>query len=911
MNNKKIAPANIITAHINADFDALASMVAAKKLYPDAVIIAPPYKEKLGVNYFLDSFSEIFDFHQPKDCDFSQVKLLVVVDTRQRGRISHVAEVLKNKNLEVHLYDHHPDSEDDLAASLSVVKPLGSTTTIICQILQQKNLSPSPDEATMMGLGLYEDTGSFTFPSTTEEDLLAGAWLRRNNMDVIVISDLVNSSLTSQQVLILNRMLENAITHELHGIRVLVTEVVLGDYVDDFAVLTHKMMDMENAKVVVALAQMGDRVQMVARSQIPEKLDVGRLCAAFGGGGHSYAAAASIKDNTLTEVKAKLFAILVSTINEEVTVGTKMTAPAKVVEANDSLAYAESVMLRYGLKAVPVVIPGTMRCTGYLEYQTAARAVGHKLGELHVANYMHDKARTLKFDSSLYEAMEIILLQRQRLVPVVDDDGNVLGVLTRTDIMRLLLDESVRLPEGAPLSQKNNDRNVKSLMRNKIPDIYYNLLQTVGELGDKKGVQVYAVGGFVRDLLLDRVNLDMDITVEGDGIEFARSLAEILGGRVRSHPKFQTGIVIFTDGNGQEQRIDVATARLEYYEYPGALPTVELSSIKMDLGRRDFTINALAIRLNHAHFGDLVDPFGAQRDMKEKTIRVLHSLSFIEDPTRVLRAIRFEKRFGFKIEQQTEKLIKHCLQLGFFHSLSGARLMNELKHIFDERNPLLCIERMDELGLLNDIHPNLKLTPHKLEVLGNTEEVLSWYKLLFIQDQPENWILYLMGLCPNEKYKEMLAVLERLMFTERAKKDFMTMREATRAAAKNLNAWQKSEDRSMRVLYNTLIRLPLEGILHLMSLNNFKDIKKELSHFLSRLWHMQLEITGDDIINLGAKRGPIVGLILRMVMGAKADGKASSKEEQLALAKQYILKADLVSMEVLSSHDDNAAPEED
>lgn len=906
MNNCNQAPQTIITAHVNADFDALASMVAAKKLYPEAVIIAPPYREKSGVNYFLDSIAYIFNFQQPKDCDLSQVKKLVVVDTRQRGRISHIAEVLNNPGLEIHVYDHHPDSDDDLPADFSLVKQIGSTTTIIGQILKEKNIVIMPDEATMMGLGLYEDTGSFTFSSTTEEDLLIGAWLRRNMMDLSIVSDLVNNSLTSQQVLILNRMIENAATHEVHGISILVTEVVLDQYVDDFSVLTHQMMEMESAKVVLALAQMGDRVQLVARSRVPEKVDVGKLCSSLGGGGHSYAAAASIKDKTLPEVKAELFAVLFSTINDEITVGTQMTAPAKVVEDTDSMDTAEAVMLRYGLKAVPVVAAGSMRCVGFLEYQTAARAIGHKLGELHVAEYMHAKARTLRIDSSLYTAMEIILSQRQRMVPVVDEADNVVGVLTRTDIMRLLLDESIRISDGTPVSSQQKKRNVKPLLHEKIPDIYYNLLRTVGELGDKLGVSVYAVGGFVRDLLMDRVNLDMDVTVEGDGIAFARSLADLLGGRMRSHPKFQTAIVIFTDGNGEEQRVDVATARLEYYDHPGALPTVELSSIKMDLGRRDFTINALAIQLNSENFGDLVDPFGAQRDMKEKNIRVLHSLSFVEDPTRVLRAIRFEKRFGFKIDPQTEKLIKNCLQLGFLRHLSGARLQNELKHIFDEKSPLLCIERMENLGVLSDIHPSLKLTPHKIDLLAATEEVISWYKLLFLKEEPENSSLYLMGLCPSLKYKEMQDVLERLMFTERAKNDFMSMREATRAATKHLTAWLKSEKRSMRELYNILIKLPLEGVLHLMALSAFKDIRKDISHYLSRLWHMQLDISGDDLIQMGAERGPGIGMTLRRVMEAKADGKAETRAEQLELAGKFLLDSELLSIEKLMLNDMNS-----
>ncbi len=900
MTNTCTAPETIVTGHVNADFDALAAMVAASKLYPGSIIIAPPYREKSGVNYFLDSIAYIFNFHQPKNCDLSQVKKLVVVDTRQRGRISHIAEVLNNPGLEIHAYDHHPDSPDDLPVAQAVVEEIGATTSLLVRMLKEKGVALTQDEATMLGLGIYEDTGSFTYNSTTVDDLLAAAWLRGYKMDLGVIADLVKNHLTSQQVLILNRMIENAVTHEVYGLNIVFTEIMLDEFVDDFAVLAHQIMDMENAQVILALGQMGDRVQLVARSRVPDEIDVGRICASFGGGGHSYAAAASIKDKTIMEIKGELLAMLFSTIHEEINVGMKMTSPAKVVSDSASLAEAESIMLRYGLKAVPVIGNDSKKFAGILEYQTAARAVSHKLGDQPVADYMHAEAKTLTPLSSLYPAMDIILGHRQRLVPVVDENQRVVGVLTRTDIMHLLVDESIRMSEGTPLTSSQKERNIRNIMKEKLPAVPFAFLQTVGDLADKLGVQVYAVGGFVRDLLLDRTNLDIDITVEGDGISFARSLAEKLNGRMRSHPKFQTALVIYTDSAGVEQRIDVATARLEYYEYPGALPTVELSSIKMDLSRRDFTINALAIRLNAAHFGQLVDPFGAQRDIKEKSIRVLHSLSFVEDPTRILRAIRFEKRFGFKLDQQSEKLVKNCLQLGLFRNLSGARLFNELKHIFDEKSPLLCLERMESFGMLADIHPALKLSPSKVELIASAEEVISWYKLLFLKEEPQKWMIYLMSLCPSVKYVEMSEVLARLMFTERGKKDFMVMREATRDAAKDLARWQKSEDRPMRALYMTLIRLPLEGILHIMSQSSFKDTKKEISHFLSRLWHMTLEIDGQDVIAMGAPRGPSVGAVLNVVLQYKADGKVQTREEQLALAQKLLFENNLISAEQLA-----------
>lgn len=885
----KPRPDIVITSHSNADYDALASMVAAGKLYPGAVLIAPSMQERHEAHYFADSIAYLFNLTPAKNIDFSAVSTLVVVDTRQKSRIPQVASLLENPNLVIHLYDHHPDTEDDLPGNVTIVKPWGATTSIITHLLREKELPVTPDEATMLGLGIYEDTGSFTFSSTRPEDLTAAAWLREQKMDVNIISELVSRDLTRDQLQVLNTLLESATSHNVKGIPIVIALASLDVFLGDFAVLAHKIMDMEkeSLKVLFAVARMGDRVQIVARSRTPD-VDVARICSAFGGGGHAFAASASVKDKTLAEVKAEILALLTTSVNPHLTVGDHMTSPAKTVEENQSILEAEDIMNRYGLKAVPVVKTDTLDCVGYLEQQTAARAVAHGLGAFPVSEYMQRNVLTVTPDATLFPAMDIILTQRQRLVPVVRNDL-VVGVLTRTDVIRLLLeDHSLRIPEGDPLSAPLRERSIRQQLEERLPEEYVDLLRLAGKLGDDQGCSVYAVGGFVRDLLMNRANLDMDLSVEGDGIVFAEALARKLGGRVRPHQKFKTAVVAFSNSRGDPLRVDVATARLEYYEHPGALPTVELSSIKMDLFRRDFTINALAVQLNKERFGMLVDPFGAQRDMKEKTLNILHSLSFIEDPTRILRAIRFETRFQFRLGGQTERLVKNALQLKMLDKISPSRLFNELRHIFDEKDATGCLERMDQFDILKTIHPLLKLSPDKVLLLHEVESVLSWYERLYIGKEPQRWHLFLYILTRNGKHPVVSEVLDRLALTQRGKTEFMRLRETLRQAQIKLPRWKK-DDLSMSGLHAVLYRVPVEGILLLMALYHDDDLTKHLSHFLTRLHLEQPDITGEDLKHLGVPAGPLYGQILDAVLAAKLDGKAGSREDQLAFAERLFL----------------------
>jgi tRNA nucleotidyltransferase (CCA-adding enzyme) len=877
-------PKTIITAHNNADFDALAAMVAASKLYPGATLVFPGSQEKTLRNFFIQSATYLFNFQNARDIDPDSVETLVLVDTRQASRLQHIHKILEKRNLVIHIYDHHPDSDEDLKAEQGLVAPWGATTSILVQQLKERELTLTPDEATILGCGIFEDTGSFTYNSTTSHDFEAAAWLRDQGMDLNVIADLLNRDLSSEQIAILNSLLEAAVAHEINGVQVVITEVTLDHYVGDFALLVHKMLDMENIRSIFALGLMQDRIHLVARSRTPD-VDVGHICNSLGGGGHAFAASATIKDRTISQVKDELFALLYTHINPQLLVKDLMSKPAVTVQKSDTLREAFEVMTRFGLKTIVVVEPGGRQCAGVLDRTIADKAIAHELDQLPVREYMQRDCAVINPESDLYPVIEIIIGQRQRLVPVVQD-GDVIGVITRTDLINTLIEEPARIPETL-LPEKNRERSIKTLLRERLPNFHFHLLELAGNLADELGYAAYAVGGFVRDILLRRQNLDLDMVVEGDGVAFAQALSTRLNGRIRPHHKFKTAVVIFKGPKGEDQRIDVATARLEYYEYPAALPTVELSSIKMDLFRRDFTINALAVQLNRAHFGRLVDFFGAQRDIKERTLRVLHSLSFVEDPTRILRAIRFEQRFNFQLGGQTTRLIKNALNLELLQRLSGSRLFHEFKLIMDEKNPLACLRSMQRFNLLQAIHPQMHLSPNVDALLEEVEKVLNWHRLLFLEEEPRSWLIHLLGLCSGWSEEDALRLAQRLNFSKRVEKEFLTLRSLVAAANDRLLYWSKIS-RKLSELYAILIQLPIEGVLYVMARTQSKSVRKHISLYLTSLRNIKIELSGDDVIDLGVKPGPLVGETLWQLLAAKIDGKAPTLLSQLGAAEKII-----------------------
>jgi tRNA nucleotidyltransferase (CCA-adding enzyme) len=487
----------------------------------------------------------------------------------------------------------------------------------------------------------------------------------------------------------------------------------------------------------------------------------------------------------------------------------------------------------------------------------------------------------------LRELSDIIVGNRQRLVPIAEK-GEVVGVVTRTDLINLFASEPGLVPAQ---KDRHKIRNVGKHLRDRLPAELRGILTLAGETGARLGLPVYAVGGFVRDMLLDKHTQDVDLVVEGNGIALARELARQLNGRVREHQKFLTSVVIHHDGKGREARIDVATARLEYYEYPAALPTVELSSLKMDLFRRDFSINALAVRLDGEHFGSLADFFGGWQDIRDRTIRVLHTLSFVEDPTRCIRAVRFEQRYDFRIGTGTEKLIKNALSLKLMERLSSARLFNEYKHICEEANPVACFTRMQEIGILSAIAPAIVLTPSKITLLQKLRETVAWYALLYFHESARRWLVYFYGLAAGLPYKDASAVYGGLGLPETKKQAILRSREQLRYRRDSLLKWQKKNDAgNARVsdLYELLRAASPECLIYLMATADKEDIKRVLSRYITQWSKEKPDITGDDLRRLGLAPGPAFSRILQAVLTAKLDGTAANVESQLRLAKKLI-----------------------
>ncbi|WP_420263731.1 CBS domain-containing protein [Candidatus Magnetominusculus dajiuhuensis] len=869
---------DIITCHTNADFDCLSSMVAAKKLFPEAKIVLPGAAER-PLREFLKAFP--IEISKVKEIDISLITRLIIVDTKDPERIGDFKQILGKRGIQTFIYDHHAARQGDIAGTVSLVGAIGATATLLTEILHSKNIPLSPIEATILCLGIYEETGSMRFSSTTERDMLAAAYLLRRGADLNIVSTFIRPQLSRDDLELLNELLASLSEAIVHGIRVKIGAASRENYSGDAAFIAHAIMDMEDIDAVVLILNMAGKTMLIGRSRVSE-LNIGDVMRRFNGGGHPSAASASMKETIADIVKEMVITTLHEIIRPEKSARDVMTSPVISIVWDSTIKEAEALLTKYEINVLPVIKDA--QYAGTISREIVEKALFHGFRTSKIDDFITTDAITMPPEAAIGDVEAAMVESNQRFLPVISG-AMIIGAITRTDLLRSLYEGHIRRSriEQAQFESKHpTGRSLATIMRERFPPYVYKILQTVAEVAEEVGVSAYLVGGSVRDLLRGEQNLDIDIVIEGASIKFASALSKVLNGKLKTHERFQTAKVFDIKlYNCGDFSIDIAAARTEYYESPAALPQVEMSSIKKDLYRRDFTINTLAVFLNKRDFGRLIDFFGAQRDLKERTVRVLHNLSFIEDPTRAFRAVRFSERFDFRISKHTERLIKTAIRFNLFEKLSGARLYDELMLIFREADPIKALRRLEGFGLLRAVHAELRFSRESVALFQRVRETISWYNLLFREDKIDIGVLYLMALIVPLTADDREAALQRLATPDTIKKHILL------GLAKLNEPFYYKDPVSV---YNHLMGTSLETAIFLMSTAENDQKRKSISIFLTEHKDMKPELKGNDLKTLGIPPGPIYTEIFTAILEEKLRGTLTTAEEELALVRGRFVK---------------------
>ncbi|MCE1253418.1 MAG: CBS domain-containing protein [Anaerolineae bacterium] len=877
----------LILSHEQGDFDAVASMLGAWLLNPSAL---PLMQSRLNrnVRHFLKLFKQELPFIEFADLPAEPIDEIFLVDTQSMPTIKGM-----NKNTRVKILDHH-SIRNELPETWKVnFEPTGACTTPLIEQMRECNLKLNATQATLLLLGIYEDTGSLIYSHTTPRDIRAAAYLLEAGANLKIAAKYLNPPLSEQQKTLYDRLLTNAESHLIKGQHIIYSATLAPDMTDEISSVAHKMRDFLDPDALLLLVHTSDGFRLIARSTT-DQVNVAALATHFGGGGHERAAAALIPrkseslvtDEDLDRYRQEILSVLPECIHPAITVGKIMSRNPLLLNPATTTTEAAQLMQRYGYEGYPIIEDN--RVVGLLTRRAVDRSTTFKLN-LAAGSLMEAGEYYVTPDDSLDHLQQVMDTSNWGQIPVLDPKTQkIIGIVTRTDLFKSYT--SRKSTGGLP--QRNN---LSSRLESILPPGKLALLRAVAEHAHQQHLPLYIVGGFVRDLLLNRPSYDFDLVVEGDALSLGEKLKQVYGGHLTCHKQFGTAKwaigaihehLATTLGNippgDLPASIDLISARVEFYDRPTALPTVERSSIKFDLHRRDFSINTMALRLDGSHYGELYDYWGGMNDLRQGTIRVLHSLSFVDDPTRMLRAVRFEQRFKFKIETRTLKLLKEAQCL--VEHVSGDRLRHELDLMVSEPEVLAILTRANTLGLLSAIHPHLKWTnedaAHVSPALNNDFPAKWGLEETYFNLPARRVLFFLLWLV---RYPERIAavLVKRLRFSKNlqdALLEFIRLRPDLPGL----------ENASPSQVNRRLDGLPLIVIFAAYLLNISPEVNSRIENYVLSWQYIKPVTDGKKLTGLKIKTGPLYRTLLNLLKDAWLDQKVNSPAEEEDLLKMIL-----------------------
>lgn len=845
----------IILSHRYPDFDALASMAAAQKLYPDAHIVIEG-KYNAYVQEFIALAKEHLPYFRLKDIDPAKVEKIVLVDTNDLSRAVSSSDLLKRfAHCQLEIIDHHPylgPAGDGIS-----IHEVGACTTILVEKIMRTGVKISSFDATLFALGIYDDTGSLLFESTTSRDAAAVAYLLEQGAQLGVISEHLHKPLNMQQLDLFQCLLDCGSVEKYSETPVYISYAETQEYIDGLALIIHRLGEIEDADIWFIVVKMENRVYVVGRSRA-HNLPIHRIVAVFGGSGHEQAASAVIKDKSVEEVLALLKHEVQQQVERPHLIRDIMSFPVKAVHPDMTIEEVVNILLRYGHTGVPVVKDG--RLAGIISRRDVDKAMKHGLAHAPVKGFMTKDVVTVRPDLSWEEAQKLMVEHDIGRIPVVED-GKIVGIVSRSDVLHLVYGRVVPTTHELVRQRSLARREDMLALIRELPSELQVILDAIREVALVLDYPVYLVGGFVRDLLLKEPSMDLDVVVEGDGIKFAELLSKrVPAAKTIPHVAFGTARLEMSDGT----HVDIAGSRREDYDYPGALPVVEESNLRDDLFRRDFTINAMALSLNEQSYGEVVDYYGGFRDLHQGEIRFLHNLSFIDDPTRILRAARFAGRYGFRFAKITRDAVATALETNVLARISVERFTEELLLIFQEKKYQKIGKCLSDYGILKAWFNQT----YDWNFSEPDNEVAAW-------SLEQRWLVAL----KNIPDREVVTILSKLKLGKRMAgytTAYIHLRQELEACTHDM----VKVDEILAGYPNLLLEV----------LSRHDDLEPLIHDYHRLINEIKMSVSGAKILRLGVREGPEVGRILKVIRAAWLRGQIRNQAEEEEYIKMLILE---------------------
>ena len=870
---------NLVYLMEGTDLDALASAFGITLMEKGSKIVLPNGYSS-SVRLALKNFEKEFEPITLKKSDikdFAQENLkidkLFITDSHDVEEAIENLTDLIDESTQIYIFDHHPiDEKDRFSKANYIIEKVGSATTIVVKKLIEKGIKLTPSQATILALGIYEDTGSFKYDITTPQDLRITAYLLEQGANLNEIKEILEKGISSNQLEIIKQLADNIQTLRLDGKNVIISTAYSRKYIPDISDKLGLIKPFQEVDAFFALITANGKTSIIARSKSKD-IDVGEILSHFGGGGHHSAASAKVKGFTIWEIKNYLEALLFGTTFMKKKIEDVMYKGIKGFPLNTKLRDLKEYIKNFNF--VPVVDKNE-KFIGMASSKTISEALRLGQGNLTLNELTLEDVITFSPDMNVAEAERLMISSNQEYFPVLEK-GKIVGFVSRWHLLKIIYGQHIISDEDSFISRERLKPRIlryEDKLRKHLPENLVNELKNIGKFAKELGYRVYLVGGIVRDIVMGRENLDIDIIVEGNAIKLVKEYAKEKNYKYGIYGEFLTAQLFLNDGT----KIDFATARTELYSHPGAYPKVKRATLKEDLYRRDFTINTLAIELTDGDFGNLIDYFNALKDIREGMIRVLKQLSFIEDPIRIFRALRFAGRFNFKLGKTTEKLLKVAIDENILQHAPPKRVNQELNYIFNEQNVLEILALMNKYKVLEQIIPNFFNFKEREKLLNNLKHLLTTYEILF-KYKPDRTLNYLLALLYHLPLDIAYKFLEKYQFYNK-RRPFQLFYDVR-------NQFNQIPEKDSE-LYRLIKNIPKDLLIFISALNDKKDFPERVIGILQKLNNKSWLISGKDLIALGLKPSPLFSKIIENVLEKYLDNEIKNKVEALEYAKSIL-----------------------
>ncbi|NLH47727.1 MAG: CBS domain-containing protein [Myxococcales bacterium] len=863
---------DLIVCRMNADWDALGSMIAARRLYPNAVLALPANAQTAFGVEAAALFLRSLPLRDITQIDPQAVKRLVLIGTRRLVEIGPWIEALTDRKLEIHLYDNHPAAPDSLTGTLELVRETGACVTILTQLVAEQGRKLMADEATWALVGLFDKTAGFTLPGTTAEDLRAAALLLDWGADLPLAIETGRGRLRPDQLAVLRDLHAAATRRQLDWLGIVTAAVNAPENTPDLAECAARLHESHNGQVTIAVIRQGTQTQVFCFSKLP-RLNLVALAEELGGVGESDRFQATVAHAAGNELLEKLPERIAGLARLPVLARDLADPTVPTLTVTDTVADAVKRIAETGLDALPVT--DREKPAGIVQVAELLRASRFGLQRMPLLRLLVRPPLLCAPETGLAELVATVEHDPQPYL-FVEHPNRRHGIVRREDVLLARAKQSTAdLPS---LSRTQRDFN----LRDALPADLDAVLRQVGALAWEMGYRSALVGGLVRDLILKRSNFDVDLVVEGDALGVARSLATRLAAKLVEHEDFQTATLDFGP-----YRIDVAMARREWYDRPGELPRVQPGTLRDDARRRDFTVNTLLLDLRPDQYGQLIDFENGYADLRLGLLRILHGLSFIEDPTRVLRAVRFAGRFGFSLEDSTRIAFTAAIEEGCLDRLEGGRWWKELALILNEDKPVVPLEMILRERIGARLHPELRPEPDCPRRLALTEEIMAWYRDCSPATPPATEKLRLAVLTIGLTDAALTEAAARMGMPSGWGEELASWREA----ASDLTDWLLTHPRAASSeIAGRLRPVPPEAALLAAVTADDKAVDETIRRFFAELQAVKPLLGGEDLRRLGLTPGPQFGELLDRIRDARLDGLIATRHDELNFVNQFLAR---------------------